>query len=449
MIAQTVGRREVPLARPLIRLLPWRVIGRPVRILAFGVLLLPRAVSALAVTPGDALVDVGSAAGGEAPAYARSSAEGELRGVWIVRTALVSPEAVDKVVDDAASAGLNALFVQVRGRGDSFYRSSLAPRSPLLERQPKEFDPLRRLLARARMRRLSVHAGVTVLLAAHFGQPLPRGHVLEKHPEWAMVPKSAATAALVAHGARRLELALHAGRNEGDVEGYYLSPSVPGVASHLEAVVRELVRAYPVDGLHFDFIRYPGPTFDYSQAALEGFRRSAGSSDLIAGPSQHPVAWDAWRRAVLTGLTTRLADAARRERPGLVLSAAVAPDEAQAVNNKFQDWPAWVKAGVVAALCPMTYTADSRLFTQQLEAMRERNGAGHPMWAGIGAYRLDLAGVVEKVTLARRAGAQGVVLFSHESLAPEDLRQLGQQVFGAPFAFGPEAVDSGAIAGSR
>src|SRR3970282_325795 len=81
----------------------------------------------------------------------------ELRGVWIVRTALVSPEAVDRVVDEAASAGLNALFVQVRGRGDSFYRSSLAPRSPLLERQPKDFDPLRRLLARARMPRLSGH----------------------------------------------------------------------------------------------------------------------------------------------------------------------------------------------------------------------------------------------------------------------------------------------------
>jgi uncharacterized lipoprotein YddW (UPF0748 family) len=366
-----------------------------------------------------------------------------------VRTALVSPEAVDRVVDDAAGAGLNALFVQVRGRGDAFYRSSLAPRSVLLERQPKEFDPLRRLLARARMRGLSVHAWVNVLLAAHFGQPLPRGHVLEKHPDWAMVPKSVATAALVTRGARRLELIAAAGRSEGDVEGYYLSPSLPGVAAHLEDVVKEIVRAYPVDGLHLDFIRYPGPSFDYSQAALEGFRSASGGSDLIAGPFQGSSARDAWRREVLTALTTRLADTARRERPGLVVSAAVAPDEAQAVNNKFQDWPAWVKSGVIAALCPMTYTPDSRLFTQQLEAMRERNGAVHPMWAGIGAYRLDLAGVVEKVTLARRAGAQGVVLFSHASLAPADLRQLGQQVFGVHLAGGASAGPDGSVAGSK
>ena len=137
---------------------------------------------------------------------------------------------------------------------------------------------------------------------------------------------------------------------------------------------------------------------------------------------------------MLTALTKRLAGAARDERPRLVLSAAVAPDEAQAVNHKFQDWPRWAREGVVAALCPMTYTADSRLFTQQLEAMRERAGASRPMWAGIGAYRLDVPGIVEKVTLARRVGAQGVVLFSHESFAPADLRQLGQQVFGSRLA---------------
>jgi uncharacterized lipoprotein YddW (UPF0748 family) len=208
-------------------------------------------------------------------------------------------------------------------------------------------------------------------------------------------------------------------------------------------------RSYPVDGLHFDFIRYPGPSFDYSRASLEGFRRRSGGSDLIAGPSQGPAAWDAWRRDVLTALTARLADAARAERPGLVLSAAVVPDEAQAVSQKFQDWPAWVKAGLIAALCPMTYTPDSRLFMQQLEAMRERNGAAYLMWAGIGAYRLDVAGIVEKVTLARLAGAQGVVLFSHESLAPADLRQLGQQVFGARLAFGPEASAGGSLASAR
>jgi uncharacterized lipoprotein YddW (UPF0748 family) len=371
----------------------------------------------------------------------------ELRGLWVVRTALVSPQAVDRLVDEAAEGGFSALFVQVRGRGDAFYRSTLVSRSTLLERQPREFDPFARLLARARPRGLEVHAWVNVLLAGHFGQPFPRGHVLLKHPEWAMVPRSAATAALVATGPRRLGLVMEAGRREGDVEGYYLSPSVPAVGDHLEQVVRELVRAYPMDGLHLDFIRYPGPTFDYSKAALEGFRRAGGGSDLLGGPARSPAYWDTYRRQVLTALITRLGDAARAEQPGLVVSAAVAPDEAQAVNNKFQDWPGWLASGVLSALCPMTYTPDSRLFLQQIEQARERAKGGQAVWAGIGAYRLDLAGIAEKVAVAREAGASGVVLFSHESFEPGELRRLRDEAFGSrrtaaravPPAAGPSA----------
>jgi len=385
------------------------------------------------------------------PALSASAAppSGELRGLWVVRTALVSPQAVDRAVDDATDAGFNALFVQVRGRGDAFYRSALASRSPLLERQPRDFDPLARLLARAHARRIQVHGWVNVLLAAHFGQPLPRGHVLEKHPDWAMVPKSAATAALVASDSRRLRLILEAGRSEGDVEGYYLSPAVPRVGDHLEGVVRELVRAYPLDGLHLDFVRYPGPTYDYSRAALEGFRRATGGSDLLGGPARNPAGWDDYRRQVLTALTTRLSDAARAERPGLVVSAAVAPDEAQAVNNKFQDWPRWLSSGVITALCPMTYTPDNELFRQQLESARERASGSQAVWAGIGAYRLDVAGIVEKVVLARQSGARGVVLFSHESLDPADLRRLREEAFPSQRASGAALPAGGRAAGSR
>ena len=386
---------------------------------------------------------------GPLPVATAAPAPAELRGLWVVRTALVSPQAVDQAVDDAAAAGMNALFVQVRGRGDAFYRSTLAARSPLLERQPRDFDPFARLLARARARGLQVHAWVNVLLAAHFGQPLPRGHVLLKHPEWAMVPKSAATAALVAAGPRRLQLIMEAGRAEGDVEGYYLSPAIPAVGDHLEAVVRELVRSYPVDGLHLDFVRYPGPSFDYSRTALEGFQRVNGGSDLLGGPARSPAAWDGYRRQVLTALATRLADAARVERPGLVLSAAVAPDEAQAVSQKFQDWPRWLASGILTALCPMTYTPDNRVFQQQVESASARGSLAQPVWAGIGAYRLDVAGIVEKIALARQSGARGVVLFSNESLAPADLRRLRDEAFPPRLAQGAAPLPGGLAGGSR
>jgi uncharacterized lipoprotein YddW (UPF0748 family) len=371
----------------------------------------------------------------------------ELRGLWVVRTALVSPEAVDRVVDQAAEAGFNALFVQVRGRGDAFYASRIVPRSILLERESRDFDPLARLVARARGRGLAVHAWVNILLVAHFGQPVPRGHVLEKHPDWAMVPRSAAAGALRSWGKTRLALIAGAGREE-EAEGYYLSPSVPGVGDRLEAVVRELVRDYPLDGLHLDFIRYPGPAWDYSRASLEGFRREHGGGDLLGGPARDPEAFAEYQRRLLTALTSRLADTARVERPGIVVSAAVTPDEAQAVHHKFQDWPHWLASGILTAICPMAYTPDNDLFTSQVEQALARAHRGQQVWAGIGAYRLDVAGIVEKVNLARRAGAEGVVLFSHESLQPADWPRLRREAFSAPVA-AAALPDRTAAAGAR
>jgi hypothetical protein len=91
-----------------------------------------------------------------------------------------------------------------------------------------------------------------------------------------------------------------------------------------------------------------------------------------------------------------------------------------------------MSSGILSALCPMVYTSDNRLFVAQVEQALERAGTGHLVWAGIGAYRLDLAGIVEKVRLARRAGAKGVVLFSHESLDSADWRRLRDAAFAGP-----------------
>ncbi|HWW94017.1 MAG TPA: family 10 glycosylhydrolase, partial [Vicinamibacteria bacterium] len=224
-----------------------------------------------------------------------------------------------------------------------------------------------------------------------------------------------------------------AARGDGDVEGYYLSPSAPGVGEHLEAVVRELLRGYPVQGLHLDFIRYPGPDYDYSRPALEGFRRAHGGSDLVAGPAQDPAAWDAYRRDTLTALLVRIGKAAREEQPGIVVSAAVVPDEAQAVSHRYQHWPSWMARGLLDALCPMTYTPDSRIFRQQLEQVLTHVVASRPVvWAGIGAYRLPLEGILEKVRIARESGVSGVLLFSHESLLPSDRMRLRHEAFPAP-----------------
>jgi uncharacterized lipoprotein YddW (UPF0748 family) len=369
----------------------------------------------------------------------------EVRGLWVVRTALVSPRAVDEVVDRAAEGGFNTLVVQVRGRGDAFYASRLVPRSVLLERQTRDFDPFARLIERARLRGLQVHAWVNVLLTAHFGQPMPAGHVLRVHPNWVMAPRSLGRAVLTAPPSSLLALVRAASRGEGDAEGYYLSPAAPGVSRHLEAVVRELLRAYPVQGLHLDFIRYPGPEYDYSAAALEGFHRMQGAgTDVLSAPLREPSAWSDYRRNLLNALAARLVGAARAERPGAVVSAAVVPDEAQAIHHKFQAWPDWVAKGLLDAVCPMTYSEDERTFRRQLEQARTRVGAGQALWAGVGAYRLPLEDVIGRVKAARELGAAGVLVFSNESLSPSDFPRLRREAFP-----GERALDTAGAAPKR
>ena len=60
------------------------------------------------------------------------------------------------------------------------------------------------------------------------------------------------------------------------------------------------------------------------------------------------------------------------------------------------------------------------------------------LWAGIGAYRNGYEGTVEKIDIARREGAGGVILFSYDWAAREApmdggvpfLVRVGREKFG-------------------
>jgi hypothetical protein len=89
----------------------------------------------------------------------------------------------------------------------------------------------------------------------------------------------------------------------------------------------------------------------------------------------------------------------------------------------------------------MTYTPDSRLFRAQVEQARGKLGAAASLWAGVGAWRLPIGDVLQKIRTAREAGASGVVLFSHESFVAADLDLLRQDAFPAAAAAAPAAGD--------
>jgi uncharacterized lipoprotein YddW (UPF0748 family) len=375
----------------------------------------------------------------------------EVRGLWVVRTSLTSPASVSAMVAAARRAGVNTLFAQVRGRGDAYFASRLEPRPAALASQAASFDPLASVLREGHAAGLAVHAWVNVNLVADAGDPPgnPR-HVVNRHPEWLMVPMELAASIGDPRGARFVRtLASWTRSQSATVEGLFMSPISGSAADHLANIVEDLVARYAVDGVHFDYVRYPGAAFDYSREALREFREEVAPdlpdrdrdalertqrSNPLVWTQAFPQRWDTFRRARLTDLVRRLRGVVHRCRPKAIVSAAVVPDAHTAVATKFQDWPAWAADGVLDALCPMTYATDIGVFRQQVEAARSLS-RGRAVWAGIGAYRLTAGEALRQIQEARALGVDGVLLFSYDSLVspargPDTLSRIGAQAFG-------------------
>jgi uncharacterized lipoprotein YddW (UPF0748 family) len=376
-----------------------------------------------------------------------------VRALWVTRATLTSPDAVAKMVRAAQSGGFNALLVQVRGRGDAYYRSSLEPRALELAGRP-DFDPLALTIEQAHAAGIAVHGWVPVnLVASATTLPSSRDHIVYKNPEWLMVPR-ALVGELSKVSTRSPEylgrLARWTRAHKTEVEGLYASPIHQAAAAHVADVVKELASRYELDGIHLDYARFPSSNYDFSRGALQAFKESVQPDvsaaeqrtmaareavDPLAYPKQFPARWDTFRRSRLTALVMRVRTAVRSVRPSAVVSAAVFPDAREAYQSRLQDWRTWIDQSLIDVLCPMAYTQDARIFDEQI-ALAQQYAGGRPVWAGIGAYRLASRDTLRFITSSRRLGAPGVILFSYDALVSppntaSTLTDLGRAAFGA------------------
>ena len=62
------------------------------------------------------------------------------KALWVVRDRITTAHAIDELLADATTRGIFDVVVQVRGRGDAYYRSTLEPQA--LPLAGTELDPL-------------------------------------------------------------------------------------------------------------------------------------------------------------------------------------------------------------------------------------------------------------------------------------------------------------------
>jgi len=278
-------------------------------------------------------------------ATAADNAE-SIRGYWLSRAALDSPETIRRALATIQSTSYDTVFVPIAA-ADADERAG--------------FDGTREFIKDARERGLHVHAWIAVNRVSSADEfPASRANVIYQHPEWLMVPRALAPEmfAMDPRGPAYLgRLSRWTRLNRPRVDGLYLSPLDPEASSYVTDLIASTVRRYGVDGVFLDAVQFPGNDFDYSRHAMDMFRaevrpRLTASErarlddveaiDTFGYASEFPDEWSQFRQARLTALVARLRATLKTVNPQLTVTLHASSDADNSRAEQFQDWSAWV-----------------------------------------------------------------------------------------------------------
>src|SRR5687768_16921386 len=377
----------------------------------------------------------------------------EYRGFWVdtFNTTLNNHTDIVTVVDRAKAANANALFAQVRRRGDAWY---ITPLEPKFVNIAPGFDPLADLIATAHAEGIEVHAFV-IMSAIHISTPTPPAitlpasplHVFNHHggynPATQTIvpgPNNWLTRTLLPDNGNAIGFQGHKFGND-----FWLDFGHPDASAYTVNVLMHLVTNYNIDGLHLDRIRYPefgvlpgqptqnptnGTNIGYNAVSISRFNTRLGRA---GNPATGDPLWSQWRRDQVTNIVRRLYLNVVNIKPQVKMSGAFIAfgggpateaqwNSAEAYWRVYQDWRAWTEEGIIDLAIPMDYkrehvSGQATQFLQWLEWTRNHqyNRAG---LIGIGNFINPVEGTIRQVrssllpSTTTGNSAKGVVFFS-------------------------------------
>jgi uncharacterized lipoprotein YddW (UPF0748 family) len=329
---------------------------------------------------------------------AQPSPAREGRAVWNHSGTGAYPGDWDRSAKELAAGGFNMILPNMLWAGLAHYPSDILPRSSTFEQYG---DQIAQCVAAAKKHGLEVH----VWKVNHNLSNAPKDFV---------------------------ERLRRAGRLQVTVKGEpqdWLCPSDPENRKlELESML-EVARKYAVDGLHFDYIRYPNRECCYCDGCRRRFEAESGRAvadwpkECYSGRSREE--YGDWRCRQITALVEAVHREAKKLRPELKLSAAVFGAYPGCRESVGQDWPEWVKAGYLDFLCPMDYTNTEMAFGSLVENQLKLVAGRIPVYPGIGATSsqsaLPVDGVVAQIRRARLLGAAGWTIFNFDRTTAESI----------------------------
>ncbi len=317
--------------------------------------------------------------------------------VWVNRWEYRTASEINHIMRRCADAGFSTVMFQVRGNATAFYSSRQEIWAEQFAFKAPRFDPLSQAVVSAHANGLKIQAWVNMLPGWRGDHPpADRRQLVHTRPEWFLQT---------------------AGQPRGLVkEGSYfwLNPCLPDVRSYLATICREIADDYEVDGIHLDYIRFPGGApadAPADPASRQLFHRQRG-----VDPEKDPAAFARWKQQSITRLVLDVRrELSRLHRP-VGLTVAVVANLQKTRNQLHQDWPAWARRGAIDAVLPMAYADDDEHFQKYV---RDCVGAARsvPVIAGVGAYRHQTpAQTVKQMDAAIALGARGVAIYGYSKV---------------------------------
>jgi len=217
-----------------------------------------------------------------------------------------------------------------------------------------------------------------------------------------------------------------------------LCPSQPVNSDLMRRMIMELVQRYDVDGIQYDYMRFPSNKYCYCRHCREGFEKILGRpvpnwlAEVTPGGQWEKKYLD-YLYGTLNSFVREMYPLIKKLKPKIAVSAAVwAKDEGSQVPSVRQDWGEWVRAGALDFIVPMNYGNDWILSHYEEFARNEaRQVAGKiPLVFGLGAYADTPEGLVSAVKSSRDLKGSGFIIYTlTEKTFREHLPELHQKVW--------------------
>ncbi len=343
----------------------------------------------------------------------------ELRGVWIATVqnidwpsnrnynSITQKEDFISILNSHQETGINAVFVQVRIASDALYAKSKEPWASVLSGLQGQapipyYDPLEFMIQESHQRGIEFHAWLNLNRANLSTKSLLSSeHIARKHPEW---------------------LLLYNGQ-------HIFNFGLPEVRNYIAEVVRNLVKNYNIDGIHFDDYFYPYPSATSVIKDQEAYLKYRLSDEKI----------EDWRRRNIDLLIKNISEIIKEEKPKVKFGISPfgiyrhkTPDYdagsptrkgLQSYSDLFADTEKWAKEGWVDYLAPQLYWPTNHGVAPYgpLLAWWAAHSYDRPIYAGIGAYHLkdswSTSELSKQLNLARfHPKVQGSIYFSSKLL---------------------------------